>query len=132
MVRRTTRWRKPPPKVLSLPTSQRTELCYAFEGKAHHHGPIRGERVTLLPVDQERRVRWVNSPAEISPIYPVDEDVEGWRVLGWRLPSGELRYGDYDVVDPDLADVDRLPLPNSEPVIGHSVGMLGPDPLPRR
>jgi hypothetical protein len=37
MVRRTTRWRKPPPKLLSLPTSQRTELCYAFEGKAEHH-----------------------------------------------------------------------------------------------
>ena len=38
MVRRTPRWRKPPPKVLLLPTSQRTELCYVFEGKAYHHG----------------------------------------------------------------------------------------------
>jgi len=35
MVRRTTRWRIPPAKVLSLPTSQRIEFCYAFEGKAH-------------------------------------------------------------------------------------------------
>jgi hypothetical protein len=42
MVRRTTRWRKPPPKVLSLPTSQRTELCYAFEGKADYHGLCAG------------------------------------------------------------------------------------------
>jgi hypothetical protein len=47
MVRRTTRWRKPPPKVLSLSTSQRTELCYAFEGKAYHHSPLSGERVEL-------------------------------------------------------------------------------------
>ena len=39
MVRRTTRWRIPPIKVLSLPTSQRIEFCYAFEGKAHYHGP---------------------------------------------------------------------------------------------
>ena len=42
MVRRTPRSRKPPPKVLSLPTSQRTELCYAF-----YHGPLSGERVKL-------------------------------------------------------------------------------------
>jgi len=33
MVRRTKRWRAPPPKVLSLPTSKHTELCYAFEGR---------------------------------------------------------------------------------------------------
>jgi len=131
MVRRT-RWRKPPPKVLSLPTSQRTELCYAFEGKAHTWGPLTGERVELLLIDQERHTRWVNSPAKLSPDYLVDEDCDGWRVLGWRLPSGELRHGDYDVVDPELADLDRLPVPNRKPVIGHSVGMFGPDPLPRR
>ena len=35
MLRRTRRWRAPPPKVLSLPTSKHTELCYAFEGNAY-------------------------------------------------------------------------------------------------
>jgi hypothetical protein len=54
MVRRTKRWRAPPPKVLSLPTSKHTELCYAFQGKAHHHGPLRGERTELLLIDQDR------------------------------------------------------------------------------
>ena len=43
MVRRT-RWRAPPPKVLSLPTSKHTELCYAFEGKAHLWTSERGAR----------------------------------------------------------------------------------------
>jgi hypothetical protein len=114
-VRRTRRWRSPPPKVLSLPTSKRTELCYAFEGKAHHHGPLRGERVELLLVDQGRHVRWVNSPKTYEVVYPMDEDFDGWRVLGWRLPSGELRHGDYDVVDPELADFDRLPIPTTKP-----------------
>jgi len=122
MVRRTPRWRKPPPKVLSLPTSQRTELCYAFEGKAYHHGPLSGERVELLLIDQERQTRWVNSPPKFSSRYPVEEDVDGWHVLGWRLPSGSLRHGDYDVVDPDLADFDRLPVPNAERNLGHSIG----------
>ncbi len=77
MIRRTKRWRAPPPKVLSLPTSKHTELCYTFDGKAHHHGPLRGERVELLLIDHERRVRWVSSPAEMLPIYPVDEDYDG-------------------------------------------------------
>jgi hypothetical protein len=72
----------------------------------------------------------VISPARLSPDYPVDENVDGWRVLGWRLPSGELRHGDYDIVDPELADFGRLLLTNSKPVIGHSIGMFGPDPLP--
>ncbi len=82
MVRRTRRWRAPPPKVLSLPTSKQTELCYAFEGKAHHHGPLSGERVELLVVDQERHVRWVNSPVRSYSVdYPVDEDCDGWRCL---------------------------------------------------
>jgi hypothetical protein len=61
MARRTTRWRKPPPKVLSLPMSQRTELCYAFEGKAEHHYPLSGERAELLLIDQERHTRWVKA-----------------------------------------------------------------------
>jgi hypothetical protein len=129
MARRTRRWRSPPPKVLSTPTSKHTELCYVFEGKAHHHGPLRGERVELLLIDQERHVRWVDSPAHLSPIYPVEEDVDGWRVLGWRLPSGELRHDDYDVVDPELADFDRLPRPNTELNLGHSCGAFGPDPV---
>jgi hypothetical protein len=60
-------------------------------------------------------VRWV----EFSPICPVDEECDGWRVLGWRLPSGELRHGDFDVVDPELADFDRLPAPNRRPDLGH-------------
>jgi hypothetical protein len=76
MVRRTKRWRAPPPKVPSLPTSRRTERCYAFEGKAHHHGPLLGERVQLLLIGQDRHTRWVNSPAKFSPDYPVDEDVD--------------------------------------------------------
>lgn len=59
MVRRTKRWRQPPPKVLSLSTSKHTELCYAFEGKAYTFHPLRGERAELLLIDQERRVRWV-------------------------------------------------------------------------
>jgi hypothetical protein len=81
MVRRTRRWRTPPPKILSLPTSKHTELCYAFEGKAHHRGPLRGERVELLLIDQERHTRWVDSPAELSTIYRVDEDCVCWRVV---------------------------------------------------
>ena len=126
MVRRAPRWRKPPPRVLSLPTSQRAELCYAFEGKADYHGPLSGERVQLLLIDQERHTRWVNSPPKFSPRYPVEENVDGWRVLGWRLPSGDLRHGDYDVVDPDLVDFDRLPVPNAESFVGHSIGTHGP------
>jgi hypothetical protein len=127
MVRRTTRWRKPPPKVLSLPTSQRTQLCYAFEGKAEHHYPLSGERAELLLIDLERHTRWVNSPPKFSPRYPVEEDADGCRmILGWRLPSGGLRHGDYDVVDPDLAEFDRLPVPNTTPFAGHSIGMHGP------
>ena len=76
----------------------------------------------------------VDSPAKLSPQYPVDEDVDGWRVLGRRLPSGELMHCDYDMVDPELVDFDRLALPNSEAVIGHghSIGMFGLDPLSRR
>jgi hypothetical protein len=135
MARRTKRWRAPPPKVLALPTSKHTELCYAFEGKAHHHGPLRGERVELLLIDQERHVRWVSSPADSSLRYPVDDDADGWHVLGWRLPGGELRHGEYDVVDPELADVDRLPRPNTDRYLGHSCGAFGPDgrdgPVPR-
>ena len=126
MVRRTKRWRAPPPKVLSLPTSKHMERCYAFEGKAHYHGPLRGERAELLLIDQERHLRWVNSPVRSYSVdYPVDEDCDGWRVLGWRLPNGELRHGDYDVVDPELADFDRLPMPNSKPSLGHSCGAFG-------
>jgi hypothetical protein len=131
MVRRTRRWRAPPPKVLSLSTSKRAELCYAFEGKAHIFGPLNGERVELLLIDQERRTRWViSSPRPYLISYPVDdEECDGWRVLGWRLPSGELRHGDYDVVDPELADIDRLPRPNTELNLGHSCGAFGPDPM---
>ena len=125
MVRRTKRWRAPPPKVLSLPKSKHTELCYAFEGKAHTFGPLSGERVELLLIDQERLTRWVTSPADSSSRYPVDDDADGRRVLGWRLPSGQLRHGDYDVVDPELADFDRLPVPNTEPYLGHSCGAFG-------
>jgi hypothetical protein len=73
----------------------------------------------------------VNSPAESSLNYPVDDDCEGWHVLGWRLPSGQLRHGDYDVVDPELADFDRLPVPNKEPYLGHSCGAFGADSKPR-
>ena len=125
MVRRTTRWRAPPPKVLSLPTSKHAELCYAFQGKAHYHGPLSGERVELLLIDQERHTRWVNSPVRSYAVdYPVDEDCDGWRVLG--VPSGELRHGDYDIVDPELADFDRLPVPNSRRNLGHSCGAFPP------
>ena len=45
MVRRTRRWRAPRPKVLPLPTSEHTELCYAFEGRAYTFCRLRGERV---------------------------------------------------------------------------------------
>jgi hypothetical protein len=117
MVRRTRRWRAPPPKVLSRPTSKHTELCYAFEGKAHIFGPLNGER----------RTRWVNSRPDASLIYPVNEDVDGWHILGWRLPSGELRHGEHDVVDPELADINRLPRPNTERYLGHSCGAFGPE-----
>jgi hypothetical protein len=96
-----------------------------------HHGPISGERVERLLINQERLTRWVNSPARLSPLYPVDEDVDGWRVLGWRLPSGELRHGDYDVVDPELDDIDRLPVPNTPWNLGHSCGAFGPEALQR-
>jgi hypothetical protein len=114
MARRTTRWCTPPPKVLSLPTSQRIELCYAFEGKAHYHGPLVGEPVELLLIDGKRRTRWVSSPALYSPRYPVDVDIdESERVLGWRMPSRDLRHGDYDAVDPGLAQFDYRPVPNS-------------------
>jgi hypothetical protein len=127
MTRRTTRWRAPPQKVLSLPTSKRTELCYAFQGKAHIFGPLNGERVELLLIDHERRTRWVDSPVRAYLVdYPVDEDCDGWRVLGWRLPSGQLRHGDYDIVDPELADFDRLPVPNGERYLGHSAGSFPP------
>jgi hypothetical protein len=69
----------------------------------------------------------VNSRAEMSAIYPVDEDCGGWRVLGWRLPSGHLRHGDYDVVNPDHADFDRLPVPNAKWNLGHSMDVSWSD-----
>lgn len=130
MVRRTRRWRAPPPRVLSLPTSQRTEHCYAFEGKAHYHGPLNGERVEVLLIDHARRTRWASSSADSSRCYPVDDDEDGWRILGWRLPDGQLRHGEHDVVDPDLADFDRLPVPNGELSLGHSCGAFGVSPPP--
>ena len=75
MGRRTRRWRAPPPKVLSLPTSTHTELCYAFEGKAHHHGPLRGERVELLLIDLEITLNLDrlsrSDRADASKRYPV-------------------------------------------------------------
>jgi hypothetical protein len=121
MPRRSPRWRNPPPKVLSLPTSKRVEHCYAFEGKAHHHHPLAGEAVELLLIDAARNTAWVASPAKFSLLlYPVDEDVTGWRIVGWRLPGGGLRHGEYDAVDPELCDFDRLPRPNMKMDLGAS------------
>lgn len=114
MARRSPRWRKPPPKVLSTPESKRVELCYALEGKGYHHSPLGSETVELLLIDQERNVRWVTSAAKNSLLYPVEGDCAGWFVLGWRPIYGPLRHGDHDVVDPELADFTKLSKPNRE------------------
>lgn len=61
MFRRTRRWRAPPPKVLSLPTSERAIECYAIQGKAHHHRPLLGEVSALLLVNAQRETCWVRN-----------------------------------------------------------------------
>lgn len=129
MVRRSTRWRSPPPKVLSLPTSARVIECYAIQGKAHHHWPLGGEVSDLLLVNARRETCWVRnaggygSPYECAGVPP-----GAWLVLGWR-PCDRLpreRAGEFDRVDPTLADLDRLQALNPK----QRPGALGPQTPP--
>jgi hypothetical protein len=69
MVRRSTRWRSPPPKVLSLPTSERVIECYAIQGKAHHHWPLGGEVSDLLLVNARRETCWVRNAGGYGSPY---------------------------------------------------------------
>jgi hypothetical protein len=80
--------------------------------------------VELLPIDQERNVRWVVSCAKSPLLYPVDGDCVGWLVLGWRLINRALHHGDHDVVDQELADFTRLSKPNREVTL-HSTMAAG-------
>ncbi len=113
MARRSPRWRKPPPKVLSLPTSARVVECYAVEGAAYVHRPLFGEPAIILLIDSAGTVLEVRSRTEYGELWPTEPLPEGdWRVLGWRLPGDTLRHGPHDRVDPELADLAALPVPN--------------------
>jgi len=109
MVRRPPRWRKPPPKVLSLPMSARVIECYAIEGKAYIFSPLLGETSELLLMNRERETCWVHNRGDYSGEYACDEVPPGeWRVLGWRPLALPTRHGEHDRVDPELADYDKL------------------------
>jgi hypothetical protein len=113
MARRSPRWRKPPAKTLSLPTSTLVVECYAIEGKAYVHRPLFGEPATILLIDSTRSVFEAASRTEYGEHWPTEPLPPGdWRVLGWRLPDGTLRHGPHDRVDPELADFVSLPVPN--------------------
>jgi hypothetical protein len=118
MVRRSTRWRSLPPKVLSLPTSVSVIECYAIEGKARHHWALRGEVSELLLVNAERETCWVrNAGGYGSPYECTGAPPGAWLVLGWR-PCDRLpreRAGAFDSVDPELADLDGLQVLNPAP-----------------
>jgi hypothetical protein len=120
MTRRSPRWRAPPPKVLSLPTSKHVELCYGFEGKAYIHLPVSAFGVEFVLVDEQRRTRWVPMSDNFRLDDAVDEDCTGWWILGWRFRDGMQRHGEYDAVDPELADLERLRTPNTLPTPWHS------------
>ena len=130
MVKRTKRWRSPPPKVLSTPESARVFHCYAIEGKAYiHHGQEHcGGEVVL--VNASREVVIVPKSVTINDWYGVDEPPPGdWLVLGYRLPNNEMRYGEYDAVDPEMADLEKLPRPNrvayeAKEALGHLISTL--------
>lgn len=121
MVRRTRRWRTPPPKVLSLPTSERVIECYAIQGKAHHHWPLRGEVSELLLVNAHRETCWVRNTGGYDSAYACAEvPPGGWLVLGWRPCGGSPREwaGEFDRVDPELADLEHLQALNPKPAPG--------------
>ena len=118
MVRRSTRWRSPPPKVLSLPTSACVIECYAIQGKGHHHRPLLGEVSELLLVNARRETCWVRNTGGYGSPYECREAPPGeWLVLGWRPCDGapRERAGDFDRVDPELADLDELRTINPGP-----------------
>lgn len=119
MVRRSTRWRTPPPKILSTPDSKRVVRCYACQGKAYIFHPLAGEPASIILVNSEREVRIVKSASTFLVAWGCEIDVLGeWRVLGWIPPGGELRHGELEDVDPDVADWDQLPLPNRQVSLG--------------
>ena len=66
------RWRKPPPKVLSLPTSARVVECYAVEGKAYVHRPLFGEAAEILLIDSARAVMTVQSRNDYGAVWPTE------------------------------------------------------------
>lgn len=120
MVRRTTRWKAPPTKVLSTPESKRVVRCYAIEGAAYIHHPMHGERCTIILLNEAREILIVRQSASFGGWYDSDEVPLGdWRVLGWIPAGGELRHGELDAVDPDLADFAKLPRPNSQAAATH-------------
>ncbi len=118
MVRRSTRWRSPPPKVLSLPTSARVIECYAIQGKGLHHRPLLGEVSELLLVNARQETCGVRNAGGYSGPYECATAPPGeWLVLGWR-PRDRLpreRAGEFDRVDPELADLRKLQYLNPPP-----------------
>ena len=80
----------PPHETLAYAAAESSFAAHAeahrtllrVRGQGSLSGPLSGERVELLLINQERHERWVNSPAELSTIYTIDEDCDGCRVLG--------------------------------------------------
>lgn len=134
MVRRSTRWRSPPPKVLSLPTSARVMECYAIQGKGHHHRPLLGELSELLLVNACRESCWVRNAGGYRGPYECAEVPPGeWLVLGWR-PLDQLpreRAGEFDRVDPELADLHKLQQLNPPQSASSSTPSMGHQPIQR-
>lgn len=118
MVRRSTRWRSPPPKVLSLPTSACVIECYAIQGKGHHHRPLLGKVSELLLVNAHRETCRVRNAGGYGGPYECAGAPPGtWLVLGWR-PCDRMpreRAGAFDSVDPNLADLAKLQSLNPQP-----------------
>jgi hypothetical protein len=118
MTRRTARWRAPPPKTLSLPTSQHIVECYACKGKAYIFGPLQGEISQLVLINAAGAIAYVRN--KLWDPWDAEDRPEGeWRVLGWRSLSTP-RHGDYDRVDPSMADFGKLQPPRPR-FIGHTV-----------
>src|SRR5665213_2520220 len=107
MTRRSTRWRKPPPHVLSTPDSVHTIDCYAAQGKGATFNPISSTHCELVLINADWQVMIVPGYAPANWQLQTDAVAlgSGWLVLGWRPLDGTLPFGELDRVDPLLADL---------------------------
>lgn len=113
MVRRSTRGRSPPPKVLLLPTSACVIECYAIQGKGHHHRPLLDEVSELLLVNARQETCWVRNAGSYGGPYRTSAQrrprENGLCSAGARVIEQPRELaGDFDRVDPEVADLHKL------------------------